>query len=164
LTRKIGIIAVLGLMALALAAVPAFAANPHYVVGPTITQPSDNTVRATGSIAGLGNQNILVVLTVFASQTVQCRNPGGNIAPGQTQTFPAGTANQTVKPENGRATFDLTATATGLTEQQLRARHACPNNSWTPLPGAVTVTGYQLQVFQGNKELTALGRSGSLPL
>src|SRR5215207_4853593 len=69
---------------------PAMAANPHYLSGPTFSLEG-STVTATGSVAGLGNENVDVVLTLEASVTVQCENPAGKIAPGQTKFFEAST-------------------------------------------------------------------------
>jgi hypothetical protein len=135
------------LMALSIATPAALAQNPHFVVGPEISLNANNTVTATGSVAGLGNQNIDVVLTAELSVEVLCRNPGGNIAPGQTQqTTVTGTA-EDVKVENGRATFSVTTEAPTLpnrTPKQL----GCPNNKWTPEIGEVTVESATLQIIQ----------------
>ncbi len=176
--RRIGIISVLSLIVVALTASVALAGhrpghqppgqgtgtpgtgNPHYVVGPDVTVDG-NLVRATGSIAGLGTEPIDVLLTVTAEQEVQCQNPGGNIAPGQTQTFNTQEGQFGITPERGRATFDIPLEVTGLTEQELRDARACPNPRWTPIPGDVTITGYTLQVFQAGQELTQLGRSAT---
>src|SRR5215213_3578618 len=102
------------LLALGIATPAALAANPHFVVGPAITLNPNNTVTATGSVAGLGNQDIDVVLTAVLDVEVICRNPAGNIAPGQTQqTTVTGTA-EDIKVENGRATFSVTTDAPTL--------------------------------------------------
>ena len=135
------------LLALGVATPAAFAANPHFVVGPEITLNPDNTVTATGSVAGLGNQNIDVVLTAELDVEVICTNPAGNVAPGQTQqTTVTGTA-EDVKVENGRATFSVTTEAPTLpnrTPKQL----GCPNNKWTASIGEVTIESATLQIIQ----------------
>ena len=82
--RKIGIIAVLSLMMMALAAVPALAANPHFLRGPTFTD-NGTTVTTTGTIAGLGNQDVTVQVLASGTGTVTCTNPAGKVAPGQDQ-------------------------------------------------------------------------------
>src|SRR5215218_4160842 len=136
------------LMALSIATPAALAANPHFVVGPEITLNPDNTVTATGSVAGLGNQNIDVILTAELSVEVLCRNPGGNIAPGQTQqTTVTGEATD-VKVENGRATFSVTTDAPTLDPTLTPKQLGCPNNKWTPEIGAVTVVSATLQIIQ----------------
>lgn len=147
-------------LTLALATVlttPAIAANPHFVVGPTITLNANNTVTATGSIAGLGNENIDVVLSAVLNVEVLCRNPAGNVAPGQTQqTTVTGTQTQ-IHPENGRATFSVTTAAPTLsgTPRQL----GCPNNKWTPEIGDVSVVSATLQVFQGGAVVLQTSRT-----
>src|SRR5215212_8414322 len=91
--RKFGIIAVLSLMALALAAVPALAvtnftnapSGAHYRQGSaepvctTSTVPTTGaiTVNCTGTqIAGVGNTNATLSLTVNGTANFVCHNPG----------------------------------------------------------------------------------------
>jgi hypothetical protein len=100
--RKIGIIAVLSLMALALAAVPVLAANPHEVTNDPIECVLNNngTVTCSGSVAGLGNQPVRAQVDVdFACATRGNANqPGGHL---QAKTG-------LITPHNGRITFSLT--------------------------------------------------------
>jgi len=136
------------LLALGVATPAAFAANPHFVVGPEITLNPDNTVTATGSVAGLGNQNIDVVLTAELDVEVICTNPAGNVAPGQTQqTTVTGTA-EDVKVENGRATFSVTTAAPALDPTLTPKQLGCPNNKWSASIGEVTVVSATLQIIQ----------------
>ena len=87
--RKFGIIAVLSLLAVAFAAVPALAAiNPagapqgaHYRQGfgdPVCTlNTTTDTVTCTGTqIAGVGNTNATASLSLDIQADVVCRNPG----------------------------------------------------------------------------------------
>jgi hypothetical protein len=131
------------------AATLVLAANPHFVGQPAFTLNANNTVTASGSIAGLGNQNITVVLTAALNVEVICHNPSGNIAPGQTQQTTATGSQSDIRVENGRAFFNVTTAAPTLsgTPKQL----GCPNNKWTPVIGDVEVTGALLQVFQGGR-------------
>jgi len=100
--RKLGIIAVLALMGLALAAVPALAANPHEVVNDPIvcTLNEDQTVTCAGSVAGLGNQAVIAQVDVdFACATRGNENqPGGHL---QAQSDP-------IQTRQGRITFSET--------------------------------------------------------
>src|SRR5215218_4207146 len=97
--RKIGIIAVLALMALALAAVPALAARPHEVTNDPIvcTLNEDQTVTCAGSVAGLGNEPVSAQVDVdFACATRGNENqPGGHL---QAKTEP-------IQTHQGRITF-----------------------------------------------------------
>jgi hypothetical protein len=100
--RKIGIIAALSLMALALAAVPALAASPHEVTNDPITcvLNQNQTVTCSGSVAGLGNRAVIARVDVdFACATRGNANqPGGHL---QSNSEP-------IQTRNGRITFSVT--------------------------------------------------------
>jgi hypothetical protein len=123
---------------------PAMAANPHFLSGPTFSLQGD-TVTATGSVAGLGNQNVDVVLTVQASVTVLCQNPAGNIAPGQTKSFSDSATQSNLQVENGRLNFTISATAAPAGSD---LTGACPNRKWTPIADDVTVHSATLEIIQ----------------
>ena len=112
--RKIGIIAVLSLMALALAAVPALAvtnfdnapSGAHYRKGSaepvctTSTVPTTGalTVSCTGTrIAGVGNTNADLSLLVEGTANFVCHNPGND---------------NIVEPHSGAVSEETTATLT----------------------------------------------------
>src|SRR5215216_1864019 len=80
--RKIGIIAVLSLMALALAAVPALAAsgNPHFIKNATSATPDGNQLVVSFKETGLasGSQET-VVASADAKAVYSCVNNGQNI-------------------------------------------------------------------------------------
>jgi hypothetical protein len=92
------LVAAIMILTLGLAAGPAFAANPHVVKGPTVTQDG-NALLITASIAGLGNVPS-ATFTLSGDVTVfsQCYNRGGKnpaadnkeetIAVNETDTFP----------------------------------------------------------------------------
>jgi hypothetical protein len=124
----------------------ALAANPHFLGSPTFTVNGNGSVTATGSVAGLGNQDVDVRLIARLSVEVLCRNPGGNIAPGQTQQTTVTGAQSNLAVKNGRVDFSVTTAAPTLsgTPKQL----GCPNNKWTPEIGRVTVQSVTLQIIQ----------------
>jgi hypothetical protein len=143
--RKFGIIAVLSLIVAAIAAVPAIAANPHFVGGdPTFTDNGD-TITATGSVAGLGNQNVRVVLTADGTAEVVCRNPAGNRAPGQDTEVEASGSQLITRVENGRVNFNVTTVAP---EDPTPQEAGCPNRRWTANITNVDFTSATLEIFQ----------------
>jgi hypothetical protein len=93
----------------ALTAAPALSGNPHYLTGPTCVDNGDSTVTCSGDIAGLGNENIDVVVT--ASGTTTCENRGNKPPTGQEpsglDTTSTGEATN-VRVKNGRASFSVT--------------------------------------------------------
>jgi hypothetical protein len=91
--RRIGIIAVLSLIVAALAAVPALAANPHFVTEPVCTASGGTVTCTGGKVAGLGNEPLSVFYTgLFACET----QSGSNQPPGQRSS-----AERTITPKGG---------------------------------------------------------------
>jgi hypothetical protein len=79
--RKLGIIAVLSLMALALAAVPALAANgnPHFIKNATNASVSGGFLTVNFKETGLASGSVETVqLSATGTATYQCFNNGGN--------------------------------------------------------------------------------------
>ena len=144
--RKIGIIAVLSLMALALAAVPALAVSPHFIGTPTCTKSLTTGLTCSGKAAGLGNEPANVFLTADSvSATYQCVNKGWNVAPGQpvvTQNVTGPT--QPITPHNGQITFSATLPA----PTPPSAATECPNGNWKVQLTSLTYTNVVLHIEQ----------------
>lgn len=117
------------------------AASPHFVGAPTITDLGA-VLRATGKIAGLGAGDVTIVLDAVGVASVQCRNPGGNVAPGQDTTVAAGGSVTLPSAKNGNVTFSVTTQEPVVTD-------ACPNAQWTAEVQDVTFSSGTLTVLQG---------------
>jgi hypothetical protein len=139
--RKIGIIAVLSLMALALAAVPALAQtttiNPANAPGGTHLQSGtigcvvndDLSVDcSTFELAGVGNTNADVSLVANYSATVDCTNKGGNLVESHSSSFSDEDEFTATSRKNGRLSVD----AADADPQTALADERCPNPNWTP--------------------------------
>src|SRR5215217_1880485 len=109
--RKIGIIAVLSLMAVALAAVPALAQNEHFVRA-SGSLNNDGSLTVSFKEAGLGtNQLIDYTLTADATATYVCVNRGGANPSAQNKTTVAGPVSASGafnSGKNGQVTASLT--------------------------------------------------------
>jgi hypothetical protein len=123
------IAALIGLMTVA-----ALAANPHFLEGPTFRITGKGALEVTGTIAGVGNQDLTIVLTATGQRT--CTNRGGNQPPGQDQTVSGSVSN--LQPKNGRVTFDVTTSPVPNT---------CPDN----MASFVTFSTATLTVIQDNQ-------------
>jgi hypothetical protein len=153
--RKIGIIAVLSLMTLAIAAVPALADNPHFGQGRKAATFTDlgQQLQVTGTIAGLGSEPLEVTVTADATADTFCFNPSDpeqeHPVPGQTQediTVTGGTGEVT-PDRNGNFIIeagDLVTTTPTVTPGQA----GCPSNKWTAAVGDVTFSNVQVFVEQ----------------
>src|SRR5215217_5528610 len=146
-------ISLLTLVALTSTAMAVWAASPHYKKGPTVV---DNglTATATGSLAGLGNGNVIVTLSFpDATGTTTCTNPGGNAAAGQNPATPAAASGSQLitRVKNGTVSFVVT---TDPPANPTALAAGCPNGNWSAAfdnitfgSGTITV---QQETFQGS--------------
>src|SRR5215468_11872185 len=139
-----------------MAASPAFAASPHFKKGgePTCTFSGTTSIPVTcgGTLAGLGNEDLNIHLSVSGFALYQCQNGGGNIAPGQNRVLAGPATSDTAIPasaiKNGNLTFTtnpatLTAAATVGGDVA-----GCPNTNWTGVNPTLTLTDIGLVIEQ----------------
>src|SRR6266508_3052350 len=89
--RRILVVLIVGCASLALAVPVALAASPHFKKGGepvcTFSGTTSIPVTCTGTLAGLGNEDLNLHLSVSGSALYQCQNGGGNLAPGQNKVL-----------------------------------------------------------------------------
>jgi hypothetical protein len=144
--RKIGIIAVLSLMLVAVTAAVGSAqtSGVHFLRGPVFTDLGTQ-LRATGTLAGLGNEDVTVTLTATGTGTVTCTNPAGNVAPGQTFTTTVTGTQSGIEVKNGRANFNVTTLA------PTAPAGSCPNPKWRATVTDVTFTSATITATQAGE-------------
>ena len=173
------IIAVAVVFALGMTATAALAASAHFKHGGepvcTITGGgTSQTVTCTGTLAGLGNEDLVVETTVSGFAVYQCQNQGGNIAPGQNKVLTGPVTAPTTVPasaiKNGNVTFTTNPAVLTAPSTVSGTQAGCPNGNWTGVNPTLTVTSVRLTIAQGGVTLFTCtasnpsGLSGTVPL
>ena len=144
------------LAAFIMAAPAALAASPHFKKGGepvcTFSGTTSIPVTCTGTLAGLGNQDLNLHLAVSGFALYQCQNGGGNTAPGQNKVLVGPASSDTAVPASaikiGNLVFTTNpATLTAATTVNA-ATAGCPNNNWTGVNPVLTLTSITLDIFQ----------------
>jgi hypothetical protein len=129
--RRTAVTTLIALAALALWAAPAEAQSGHFIErGAGAPQCFDigTQVECSGKVAGLGGTTFEITVAASGIASVECRNPGGNVAPGQdTAVDVAGSSGPLATPRNGQFVF------TGLRTEAPTVPNVptCPNPQWT---------------------------------
>ena len=159
--RGVAVFAVLATLML-FTAVSASAASPHFKKGgaPTCTitgSGSSQTVVCSATLAGLGNGDLTVNVTVSGFAVYQCQNQGGKIAPGQNkvlvgpQTVPTTIPSASVK--NGTVKFTTNPNTLTAAPTVSGAEAGCPNSNWTGVNPTLTITQITMTISQGGTTL-----------
>lgn len=154
--RRVLLVFAAVLSTVALSATAAMAASPHFKRGGTPTCTFSGTtsipVACTGTLAGLGNDDLLLNLSVSGSAVYQCQNNGGNIAPGQNKVLIGPATSSTSIPadaiKNGNLTFTTNPATLAAPATVSAAVAGCPSNNWTGVNPVVTLTSITLVIQQ----------------
>lgn len=141
-------LSVLTLTLVGLMAAPALAQSGHFVQTQTC-RDIGTQVACSGKVAGLGGTTFEITLEAAGIASVECTNPGGNVAPGQdTEVTVAGTTDPLPTPRNGQFRYTITSDD----PEPLPPTPTCPNNQWTPNIVDVTFTTATLTLLEDGVE------------
>jgi hypothetical protein len=142
-------------------------AAPHFKKGGTPTCADEgDLLRCRGTLAGLGNENLVIDLQAHGEASFECENPGGNRAPGQNKIPFTAEGSQTIQGsaiKNGNATFNVAAPEdpppTPTAEDA-----GCPNDNWKAVRVSdVAFSDINLTITQGGTLLFTCTRPGPVP-
>jgi hypothetical protein len=137
-------------------AAPANAASPHFKKnGEPVCTFSGTTsipVTCTATLAGLGNEDVNVHLSVSGFALYQCQNAGGNTAPGQNRVLAGPATSDTAIPasaiKNGNLTFTTNPATLTAADTVSAAVAGCPNPNWIGVNPTLTLTSISLVIEQ----------------
>lgn len=178
--RRLITILVLALGLLLVTAQASLAASPHFKKGgePVCTvsvSGASSSTTCSASLAGLGNGDLLIEVTVSGFAVYQCQNQGGNTAPGQNKVLVGPVTAPTTIPgdqiKNGNVSFTTNPAVLTAPATVTGAEAGCPNPNWTGVNPTLTVTDISMTISQGGVLLFTCtsasnpnGLSGRVPL
>jgi hypothetical protein len=148
--RRVLLVLVAVLSAIALSATAALGASPHFKKGsPTFTD-NGNTLTASGDITGLGNGDVRILLRATGTPTAGCVNPGtGEHRPGGQQPAATVGGSQDIggnEIKNGVLHFGVTTDPVVAPTSAKAA--GCPSDKWTVVIDDVSFTDQTVCVYQ----------------
>ena len=133
----------LALAILVFGASAALAQSGHFV-GTQTCQDVGTSLQCSGKVAGLGGTTFEIRVTADGTASVECANPAGNVAPGQSFTFDAeGSTGSLPTPRNGQFRYTV------ATQAPSAPAGSCPNPKWTATVTDVSFTNITLELFEG---------------
>ena len=134
------------------------AASPHFKRGGdpvctvTASGSTSYSVSCEAVLAGLGNADLVANLSVSGTAVYQCKNQGGNVAPGQNKVLIGPATSTTSIPadaiKNGNLTLTTNPAVLTAPTTVSAAVAGCPNNNWAGINPVVTVTSITLVIEQ----------------
>ena len=156
--RKLAVLLFMSMIAFLVGtASSASAASPHFKKnGSPVCTVSDGTTSASttcrASLAGLGQEDLLVNVTVSGFAVYQCQNGGGNIAPGQNRVLVGPSTTPTSidagQIKNGNLTFTTNAAVLTAPSTVTGSQAGCPNANWTGVNPDLTLTSIVMTIEQ----------------
>jgi hypothetical protein len=120
----------------------ALAQSGHFVGKQTCTD-TGTTVTCSGKVAGLGGTTFEITVKAKGVATVECTNPAGHVAPGQSfTTKTTGTTDPLSTPRNGQYRYTLE------TDTPTAPADSCPNTKWTAAVTDVEFTKATLTLLE----------------
>jgi hypothetical protein len=107
----------------------ALAQSGHFLTGggnAPLCVDMGTQLACSGKVAGLGGTTFEITVEASAVASIECRNPGGNVAPGQDTSITAtGTSGPLPTPRNGQFRFTIMTTMPVVPNFP-----TCPNPQW----------------------------------